>query len=195
MTWRLTYGAVCTLVLAGIVHIAIVLLIPVYGTRDAYAVLAGKTDEWAFAPLETEAAKSPLADVDPFFAYGVCRFDLSADGTWITGKAIDSFWSATVLNADGTVLYSLNSRTSIGGQLSLVLLDPLQTLRLREAQPAEIENAIVVEAETTKGFIVVRALQPDASWRTEINKFMESVDCRRYRPEIEPVSDEGNTDG
>ena len=191
MIWRSIYGAICALVLAGIVHIAIVLLIPVYGTRDAYAVLAGRSDEWSFTTLESEADKTPIADVDPFFSYGTCRFDLAADGTWITGKAIDSFWSATVLNADGTVIYSLNSRTSIGGRLSLILLDPLQTLRLREAQPAEIENAIVVEAEATKGFIIVRALQPDASWQNEIADFMASIDCRRYRPEIVPVSEDG----
>lgn len=183
MIWRLIYGLVSVLVLAGIVHIAIVLLIPRYGTQDAYAVLSRQTDQWSFTRLENTAQVSPLADFDPFFAYGVCRFDLRENGLWIEGSSVETFWSATVLDEDGTVVYSLNSRTSIDGKLNLVLLDPVRILRLREIQPTEIENSIVVEANIAKGFLVVRFLQPDESWAEVTERFMRSVECRRYSPQ------------
>lgn len=193
MIWRAVYFAVCTLVVAGIVHIAIVLLIPRYGTQDAYDVISGRIDEWKFTQLDADAETASISDVDPFFSYGICRFDLSREGVWIRGESFHSFWSATVLNSDGTVAYSLNRRTSIDGKLDLVLFDPVLILRLREAQPAEIERSIVVEADISKGFVVVRALKPDASWSGETRRFMDSVRCERYLPEA-PKPEEAGED-
>ena len=193
MIWRLVYFAICALVVAGIVHIAIVLLIPRYGTQDAYDVVSARTDEWSFTTLDSPDERSPLSDIDPFFSYGVCRFDLSESGVWIKGDDFNAFWSATVLNSDGTVAYSLNRRTSIDGKLDLVLFDPVLILRLREAQPAEIERSIVIEADMRKGFVVVRSLKPDASWDSETGKFMQSISCERYLPEPaapEPAEEE-----
>lgn len=194
MIWRLAYFAICALVVAGIVHIAIVLLIPRYGTQDAYDIVSSRTDEWVFTTLDSPDERSPLSDIDPFFSYGVCRFDLSDSGVWIRGEEFNAFWSATVLNSDGTVAYSLNRRTSIDGKLDLVLFDPVLILRLREAQPAEIERSIVIEADMRKGFIVVRSLKPDTSWAGETRKFMQSIRCERYLPESAPAEPAGESE-
>lgn len=180
--WRIFYYALCVLVLAGIVHICIVLLVPTYGTQDAYAVISRKTDPFAFRQIDTKASDTPLSDVDPFFTYGICRFELSQVGLHMTGPKTDSFWSASVLDEDGTIIYSLNSRTAIDNRLDLILLDPVQILKLREAQPDEAERAIIVEANVDAGFVVLRVLSPDESWLAKSAGFLGEVACKPYVP-------------
>ncbi len=99
----------------------------------------------------------------------------------MSGPKINSFWSATVLDQDGSVIYSLNSRTAIDNKLDLILLDQAATLRLRELQPPEAESAIIVESQVDEGFIVLRVLRPDESWIDKSNSFLNSVTCRPYQ--------------
>jgi uncharacterized membrane protein len=185
MTLRIIYLSLCVLVLAGLVHVAIVLLIPVYGTRDAYALLTSQTDVLGFKPIPY-GETGPLAETDPFFAYGVCRFDITEEGVAIRGPRIDSFWSATIVDENGSVVYSLNSRTAIDSRLDLLILNPIQILRLREVQPPEIENSIVVESEMKAGFAVLRVLRPDDSWADRARTFLEGIACSAYTPAPAP---------
>ncbi len=182
MWLRAFYFSLCTLVAAGLVHIGIVLLIPTYGTRDAYARLSQDTAMLAFKMLPDDVSGGPISDVDPFFAYGVCRFDISRDGVSISAPKTDAFWSATIVNEDGSVVYSLNNRTAIDGKLDLLLLNPVLVLRLRELQPPEIENAIVVESDMKAGFAVVRVLRPDDSWQQQAKLFLDGTKCSAYVP-------------
>lgn len=192
MTGKIIYFLACTLVLAGITHIAIVLLIPSFGTRDAFAELSRQTELLEFTPLDPKAANSPLSDIDPFFAYGVCRFDLGESGMALRGPEIDTFWSATIFDGDGTVIYSLNSRTAIDHKLELILLNPVQILRLRELQPPEVEGAIVVESEVENGIVVLRVLRPDPTWDLKARNFLESVSCREYAPPTHVPTEEAD---
>jgi uncharacterized membrane protein len=185
MTLRIIYLSLCVIVLAGLVHVAIVLLIPVYGTRDAYALLSGQTEVLGFKPIPY-GENGPLAEVDPFFAYGVCRFEIVEQGVAIRGPRIDSFWSATIVDENGSVVYSLNSRTAIDGRLDLLILNPIQILRLREIQPPEIENSIVVESEMKAGFAVLRVLRPDESWADRAKAFLDGITCSAYTPAPTP---------
>lgn len=186
MKWRYAYYALCAAVLAGIVHISIILLVPRYGTQDAYAVISRNIDAFDFRGIAGTGADAMLSDVDPFFSYGVCRFDLGQVGLQMSGPKIDSFWSATVLDEDGTVIYSLNSRTAIDNKLDLILLDPVQILRLREIQPQEAETAIIVEADVKAGFVVLRVLRPDESWAEKAGGFLRAVSCLPYVPQPGP---------
>jgi uncharacterized membrane protein len=137
--------------------------------------------------MTDNGTEGPIADKDPFFAYGVCRFDLSGEGVWITAPKIDTFWSATIVNQDGTVVYSLNNRTAIDTRLDLVMLNPTQILRLREFQPPEIENSIVVETDMKEGFMVLRVLRPDESWQGRARGFLDGVKCIAYAPAAPPA--------
>ena len=183
MNWRIIYYALCALVLAGIVHIAIILLIPTYGTRDAYAVISRKMEPFVFRQIAGTGSGTLLSDIDPFFSYGVCRFELSQAGMLMSGPKIDSFWSATVLDEDGTVIYSLNSRTALDRKLDLILLNAVQILRLREAQPVEAETAVIVETDVKAGFVVLRVLTPDESWQEPADNYLKTVSCQPYVPQ------------
>lgn len=182
MIWRTIYLSACSLALAGIVHIAVVLLVPEVGTRDAYAILSRQTASYSFRPVDPEKGEGIVTDIDPFFAYGVCRFELGETGMALRGPQGGPLWSATVIDQDGGVVYSLNSRTAIEGRLDLVVLDPVLILRLRESQPADIQNSIVVETAMKAGFVVLRVFRPDASWRDAASSFLDAVRCQRYEP-------------
>lgn len=168
------------LVLAGIVHILIVLMVPKFGTKDAWAFLSGRTDLFSFTRLKQSETGSAIAEVDPFFTYGVCRFDLDEAPLKMLGPLTTSFWSASVFDDDGTVIYSLNNRTAIENTLDLLIVNPLQTLELRETQPEEIESSVVIEANISKGFVIIRVLQPDESWITDSDAFFSQIECRRF---------------
>jgi len=182
--WRAIYLVVMGLVLAGVVHIAIVLLIPQYGTRDAWAFLSSRTDLFAFTRLKVNETGSTIAEVDPFFAYGVCRFDLDENGMKMTGPLTASFWTASVFDEDGAVVYSLNNRTAIDGRLDLLILNPLQTLEVRESESNVVETSVVIEAAIRRGFLIVRVLQPAESWETKNDEFFDSANCERFEPDM-----------
>ncbi len=191
MIWRFLYLAVCTAALAGIVHISVVLLVPEFGNRDAYAVISRKTDAFAFKPVDGKGEEALIADVDPFFSYGVCRFQLGETGVQLSGPKYESFWSAAVLDQNGGVIYSLNSRTAIDGRFDLIILDPLLTLKMREVKPQEAETSIIIEADVAAGFVVLRVLRPDSSWDQRTREFLNGVTCKPYVPQLEeePAAD------
>ncbi len=182
MKWHAAYLLLLGLVLAGVVHIAIVLLIPQYGTRDAWAYLSSRTDLFAFTRLDSAETGSSLAEVDPFFTYGVCRFNLDEAGLEMSGPATQTFWTASVFDEDGAVIYSLNNRTAINNKLDLLILNPLQTLELRETERQSLETSVVIEASISKGFVMIRVLQPDETWEPNSKDFFGGVNCSRHDP-------------
>jgi uncharacterized membrane protein len=186
MIWRAAYLFTCMIVLAAITHITVVLLVPTFGTKDAFALLSKTTDLFSFEQISSSGEQLPLSDSDPFFSYGVCRFELSEQGLAVSGPKIDTFWSATIVNEDGTVVYSLNNRTAIDQKLDLILLNPVQILRLRELQPPEVETAIIVEANINGGFVLLRVLTPDVSWISSAKRFLDSISCNAYLPSETP---------
>jgi uncharacterized membrane protein len=178
MMWRALYLVLAALVVAGIVHISVLLLVPAYGVKDAYATIERSIASFRFSRIGGGQLRLP--DSDPYFEYGVCRFEMSGGGMYMTGPKIDSFWSATLLDEDGSVIYSLNSRTAIDNKLDVIVLDPAGILQLRDLQPPEAESAIIVETEAPSGFVVVRVLRPDTSWTEKATRFLAAVECRPY---------------
>ena len=180
MKWSIPYIISLGLVLAGIVHISVVLLMPAYGTHDAWAFLSGRTDLFSFTVLNSNQRSATISEVDPFFSHGVCRFDLNDSALELAGPDTQLFWSISVFDETGTVVYGLNNRTAIDGRLNLIIVNPLQTLELRQSQPEKLQTAVVIEANVRFGFVIVRVLQPDTSWAAETGEFMKEISCSRF---------------
>lgn len=180
MRWRIPYILLMGVVLAGIIHIAVILLIPQYSTRDAWAYLSGRTNSFAFTIFNDVSQLSGISEVDPFFSYGVCRFDLEVAPLRLEGKQTELFWSASVFDESGKVIYSLNDRTAIDKKLNLLIIDPVQALDIRGSEQAEIENSIIIEANIRLGFVVVRVLQPDDGWKAENENFLKAIKCSKF---------------
>jgi uncharacterized membrane protein len=166
------------LVGAGLVHIAVVLLVPYYSDRNAWSRISAYGEDWRFHRVTPQAVPGtvPLA-LDPLFRATACRFDIKDLPAHITGIGTTPYWSVSVYNRQGENLYSINDRTAIADQLDLVIATPLQMIELNKTKPAAAANSVLIEADLTEGFVVIRSFVPDASWEEQVDGFLKSASC------------------
>lgn len=181
MTARFVYLGICGIILAGIVHIAAILMIPALGSKDAARQIIRSSPELVFTKINN-GSSIKLAAADPFFELAVCKFSLDEDGIIVSGDLTSIFWSASVYDARGQVLYSLNDRTAIANKLQLLIVNPVQMAAIRQLQPDELETSIVVETSEQDGFVLLRTLVQDLGAVTEAKTFMSSAKCELYKP-------------
>jgi len=179
MRWSIVYIVFCSLLFAGIVHIAIVMLIPHLSSKDAVRIISqnGKPNE---VILIGETGKVKINERDPFFKLALCRYDLEDAALQISADKVDSFWSASVFNSSGNIVYSFSDRTAIGNKLELLLVNAIQQADLRQSKPEEIETSILVEVPSNKGFFLLRSLIEDESRLATTNAFLEKMTCLPY---------------
>ena len=180
---RILYLVMLTLVLATIIHIVIILILPSFAARDAWATLAKQGKPWEFtlavAPNSAENAAFP--DSDPSFAVAACRFNLSESALVVEAKGDLAFWSVALFDRRGRNTYSFNDRTAIGRKLFLIVVDAVQMSKLRKNPTEEVERAVLIETDLSEGFVLVRALQSDPSEVDELSKFIRNATCRKYQ--------------
>ncbi|MCX5479197.1 DUF1254 domain-containing protein [Kaistia geumhonensis] len=174
---RLALYLIGGLLLGGIIHIAVVLLVPHFATRDAYGALARLGPDDVFHAVPAEGGDTPIAGLDPRMAYVACRFSLADRPLHIFAPMTEDFWSAAVFDDRGNNLYSLNDRTAGRRDLDLVVATPLQVLRLRENPQPALDNAIVVELPMTAGFVMLRAFVGDPTLEPPVSKALAEADC------------------
>lgn len=180
MSSRFLYMFVCGLILAGIVHISIILLIPNYGSRDAWNIISKRNDMWIFSSLSGDKDGSDtLEDTDPYIKMGACTFDLDEAGLRLIGKKTIGFWSVSVFDQGGSVIYSLNNNSAINNTLNLIVLNPIQMISLRETPSEDVEHAVIIEADIGKGFVVLRKFQRDISETDAVNEFLTNAKCMK----------------
>ncbi len=176
------YQIVSGILLAGIIHISIILLIPTLASQDAWSKLVLLGPQWQFTRLNNagENGSGVLAATDPLFQTSSCRFSLAEGPALIETTGILPFWSVAVFDRYGKNVYSFNDRTAIEQQLNLLILNSVQMSILREDPPASVEQSIVVETQINEGFVLVRALQPDSSWVPAIDAFLGNASCKKF---------------
>lgn len=179
MIKRILYFSICGIFLAGIIHIAVILLIPTLGKRDAAKQIVETLPELEFVDL-ANAEGITIAAADPFFELAVCRFSLNETGVFIDGGNLPSFWSAAIYDNKGRVIYSMNDRTAIGNRLQILVVNPIQMAALRQLQPEEIETSIVVETPIREGFILLRAFVRDITQKNLSQEFLSKANCSSY---------------
>ena len=101
------------LLLGGIIHIAVVFMIPLFANRDAWAQMKqfGRDGKFHQLPIP-EAGSEPLASLDPRMIYSVCRFSLGQGPVRITASLPEDFWSVAIFDRRGRNIYSLNDRSA-----------------------------------------------------------------------------------
>lgn len=186
--------AALTAVVAGIVHIAIVLLVPANAQRDAWAKLTDVAPADRFTVIAMPDGRgtrpSPLPGLDPRFGVAACPFDLSRGPISITGSDDEGngggdesgttvpFWSVSVYDRFGRSIYSFNDRTAIDGRLDIVIATSPQQSRLRDDLPETVEDAVLVRADIREGFALLRAMAPDETWTPMAERFIAAARCR-----------------
>ena len=166
------------ILLGGIIHIAIVFMVPYFANHDAWAEMHrfGRDRQFHVLPVP-EAGAEPLASLDPRMVQAVCRFNLAHGPVRVTASFADEFWSVAVFDRRGRNIYSLNNRSVGKPHLDLAILTPVQMARLRQNPPASLETAIVVELPIDDGFVLLRAFVPDESSMPGITRLLKAADC------------------
>ncbi len=152
------------ILLGGVIHIAIVFMVPYYADHDAWAEMHrfGRDGQFHVLPVP-DAGVETLASLDPRMVQAVCRFNLDGGPVRITAAFADEFWSVAVFDRRGRNIYSLNDRSADRSRLDLAVLTPVQMAQLRQDPPESLETAIVLELPISEGFVLLRAFVPDES--------------------------------
>ena len=144
--------------LAGaIIHIATIFAIPFFAEGDIWhrALALGPLHKIHTVSDPHEAViLSP--DLDPTFAYGVCRVDVGAAPTLLKGQLPGDFWSLNYLDRRGRSQFSLTNQIS-GPKLNIVLATKGQQRLLSERPDLIDETTIVITASEQQGLLLVRA--------------------------------------
>lgn len=178
---RIFHALILGLVGVGIVHIAILLLIPAVAERDAWSELAERGDLYTVVRLDGSPGERPaFQSIDPLFDAVACRFDLSQGMVRLSADGHVPFWSISVYDRAGQNIFSFNDRASPDGTLDFVVATPAQMVELRNDLPRAFENSVFVEADVEAGIAVVRAFVPDRSWEPTISDYLRSIACVRH---------------
>lgn len=177
---RLVHALLLGVLGAGIVHVAILFLLPVYTERDAWTQLSRLGEPYEAMRLDETSGAAEVPTVgNPFFEAAICRFDLEEQPLHVHAEGRSAFWSMSVYDGTGQNVFSLNDGTATDGRLDFVVLTPAQMPVLRNALPAEFERSIFVETDTGEGIVLVRVFVPDESWRTQVVSYLDSMSCER----------------
>lgn len=175
---RVLYALLIGLFGAGIIHIAILFLVPDFSERDAWSRLAMASDFYKITRLDTEVDGGPIVRAgDPLFRAVACRFDLEDGPVQVNAPGLVPFWSMSVYNRSGQNIYSFNDRAAQSGLLDVVVLTPEQMIDLRKDVPAELQRSVFVETQIGEGIVVVRGFAPDESWTKAIGEFLGGAAC------------------
>ena len=175
---RTIYFIIGGLLLGGVIHIAIVFMVPYYADDDAWAEMHrfGRDGQFHVLPVP-EAGAEPLASLDPRMVQAVCRFSLARGPVRINASFADEFWSVAVFDRRGRNIYSLNDRSVDRPQIDLAILTPVQMAQLRQNPPASLETAIVLELPISVGFVLLRAFVPDDSLMASVTASLKAAAC------------------
>jgi uncharacterized membrane protein len=177
---RLLYIVLVSIVGAGIVHIAVLLLLPRFSERDAWSGLAEAGDFYKAVRIDAGDGSPPVVKaVDPLFHAAACRFDLDEGPVHIRAPGAVPFWSVSIYNRAGQNVYSFNDRATDNGALDFVVLTTAQMIEVRKQPPEDFQRSIFVEAPIGEGIVVVRSFVPDPTWEETTSEFLARIACTK----------------
>ncbi len=183
------------LVLAGLVHIAVVLAIPRFAERGALTL--AKASETLDHPLRVQTLATPenpqppqaswLPAADPAVAVGVCAYDLD-DGPMRVSARTGALTLSLAVHSRKGAFYAVTDQAAVRGSLELVVMTRAQ---YDEALAGEDENAVSrdvrIIAPESEGYAVVRVIAGLPSQREMATEAIDAVDCSIDSPaEPEP---------
>ena len=148
--------------LGGVVHLGTIILLPRTATQDAYARLANDTPVNSVVPLpQPRPEKAAMPFMDPAFAAGVCRYDLSNGPLKLTVPVSLAYTSVSFYTRYDVAYYAINDRAAGRRVIELDLMTPEQKNAMPEDEDVTAADRLIVESPTVSGIIAIRALAPE----------------------------------
>lgn len=166
------------LVLGGIIHIAVILLLPALtgGTAWAQVSALGALNK-PVVLLAPEAGKPNPLRLDPELVHAVCQIDLRHGPGVVAGTLPQAFWSVAVYNRAGVVIYSTTNRDGIGQTVDVGLFNPAQTRLLAEQKIDVAEGLLIVTSNDDDLYVVVRLEPPQPADRARYEQQLKTLTC------------------
>ncbi len=179
---RLLLSIFTGLVGAAVLHLVILFSIPHFSNRDAYtrAVAQGVQNRFHMVEPKIDRPgqnKAELISEDPFMRVAVCTFDIEEKPVRLSAFGAVPFWSIAVFDSTSNEIFSMNDRTSAGGELDIVIANAEQSGAIRKTQVQALSKSILVEAGHEKGYVVLRTMVPQASFLEEAERFVGAATC------------------
>jgi uncharacterized membrane protein len=166
--------------IAAVVHIAAILIIPLYATRDAFARLTPLGPVNATIPLEQPGPRARLLPYrDPAVASAFCRFDLANGPLRVKAPADGSgFVSLSFHTRRGGIFYAITDRAAThGGLEALVVTETqLRALQARDDEDTPVQDLRVV-SNATEGFVMIRAFSDEPSLYARAESQARALAC------------------
>jgi uncharacterized membrane protein len=166
---------------AALLHIVIILSLPRFTGRDAYTRVQSFGELNRFFPLAggTDADPAPVSD-DPALKVAVCAFSLGEAPLRLFARGDVPFWSLAIFDNASNEVFSMNDRTSVNGDVDLLVATPIQLTAIRKAVPEELAQAILVEMRGDEGYAVLRTFVPAESRQEAATAFLTEAACEDF---------------
>jgi uncharacterized membrane protein len=176
---RFLLATLCGIVLAGVVHIVIVLAAPRFAERDAFARLRNTiTAQNAQIVAAPGAGGTWLPHPDPAVVVAACAFDLSAGPMRVSTQTGALPQSVSLHAKGGSVFFAVTDRAAIRGELELVVMTRRQLDEaLAEEDEDEPSRDVRIVAPRREGLAIVRVAAPFPSQRKEAEETARAVSC------------------
>jgi uncharacterized membrane protein len=150
------------LLVAGLVHVAIILLAPRVSAIHAHARMTAdaQVNVLEQLPPVREGERSlPTPFADPAMVTALCRFDLTEGPVRVRVATGDTFLSVSILGPNGRVLTSMTDKAATRRQLNIVLLTAEQQRQLESQDPDdEPVQDLRIRLQETRGVALIRGL-------------------------------------
>ncbi len=162
---------------AGLVHIAVILLIPAYAPASAWSRLSSATEPFKLRRLDDADF---LQDGDPLFSSAACRFDLTQGPLRLTASGNVPFWSVAIINSRSQTIWSMNDRNGTEDDLDLMVVNRLQDIEFKREMPPTLASTVFAQSNDDQGIAIVRIFRPDESYEPVSDSFLRSASCRPF---------------
>lgn len=174
---RFAIAVLTGLIGAALLHIIIILALPQFTGKDAYTRVVNKGPANRFIPLADRPDASGLSNLDPYIKVAVCHFDVETQPQRLMARGDLEFWSLSIYDSASNEVFSMTDRTSVTGDLDVLLATSVQIARIRRAQPEALVQAIIVEMPRPEGYAVLRAMAPQPSLQEGAVTFLAEAAC------------------
>lgn len=166
---------------AALLHIVIILSLPSFTGRDAFTRVQALGELHRFFPLANGAEQGllPVND-DPALSVAVCQMSTARVPVRLFAESDVPFWSLAVYDSSANEVFSMNDRTSVTGDLDVLVATPIQLTAIRKALPDDLLQSILVEMEDTDGYAVLRTFVPTGSHAEAARAFLQAAVCEEF---------------
>lgn len=174
---RVIFYGLVFVVVAGLTHILSLFAVPKLAKGDAFHWLAQDAPIHAVAIVEPARMRSST-HIDPNFALGVCRYDLSGGPLRIRVPLSESFTSVTFGELGTGVFASVSDRAATGGSLDVVLATPAQAAKIAALdEEDQVVEELRVRAPSPRGLAILSVFVDRPSGRERANAALAQARC------------------